>query len=84
MIKIPALFLFLFMAYGICGQEKMAVNTDRRLRHQIGVQIEKSMRTELLTVWYPKAVDSLYGGFLSTFTFDPSMFAQFMATSEMR
>src|ERR1700754_1229149 len=39
-------------------------------RKQIARDMEKSMRTELLKPWYPKSVDSLYGGFLSTFTFD--------------
>ncbi|GAC1432114.1 MAG: cellobiose 2-epimerase [Chitinophagaceae bacterium] len=28
------------------------------------------MEAELLDVWYPKDVDSVYGGFLSTFTYD--------------
>jgi cellobiose epimerase len=32
--------------------------------------IENSIKTEMLNVWYPRAVDSVYGGFLSTFTYD--------------
>lgn len=33
-------------------------------------QIESSLRHETLDKWYPLAIDSTYGGFLSTFTYD--------------
>jgi mannobiose 2-epimerase len=33
-------------------------------------QIENSLRKETLDKWYPLAVDSTYGGFLSSFTYD--------------
>lgn len=39
-------------------------------REAIAAAIEKSLRTETLDKWYPLAVDTSYGGFLSTFTFD--------------
>lgn len=39
-------------------------------RTRIAAEMEKSIRTEMLNVWYPKAVDTAYGGFLSAFTFD--------------
>lgn len=39
-------------------------------RLQMAGEIEKSIRTELLDKWYPRSVDSLYGGFLSTFTYN--------------
>lgn len=42
--------------------------TDDRAR--IAVEMEKSVQTEMLNRWYPQAVDTLYGGFLSTFTYD--------------
>jgi len=32
--------------------------------------MEKSIKTELLNKWYPQSVDSIYGGFLSTYTYD--------------
>ncbi|HYG19022.1 MAG TPA: N-acylglucosamine 2-epimerase, partial [Ohtaekwangia sp.] len=41
---------------------------DERL--QLADKIEKSVRTEMLNVWYPKVKDDTYGGFLSTFTYD--------------
>lgn len=43
---------------------------DSKERLQIATAIEMSMQTELLSKWYPKNTDSLYGGFLSTFTYD--------------
>jgi len=39
-------------------------------RLQLADEIEHSARTALLDKWYPYAVDSLHGGFLSNFTFD--------------
>src|ERR1044071_2520003 len=33
-------------------------------------QIENSLRKETLDKWYPLAIDSTYGGFLSSFTYD--------------
>ena len=42
--------------------------TDERLK--IAAEMENSLRHELLNKWYPQAVDSLAGGFLTTFTYD--------------
>jgi len=42
--------------------------TNDRLR--IADEMEKSMRVELLDKWYPQSLDTVYGGFLSSFTFD--------------
>ena len=43
------------------------VKKDRTL---IASEMERSLREELLEVWYPKAVDKKHGGFLSTFTYE--------------
>ncbi|MBS1600654.1 MAG: AGE family epimerase/isomerase [Bacteroidetes bacterium] len=43
-------------------------NKTERLR--IAEEMEKSMKVELLDKWYPQSLDTVYGGFLSTFTFD--------------
>lgn len=32
--------------------------------------MEKSLRNELLNCWYPQSMDTLWGGFLTTFTYD--------------
>jgi cellobiose epimerase len=39
-------------------------------RSQIAAEMEKSIQTELLNAWYPKCIDTQYGGFLTTFTYD--------------
>jgi len=39
-------------------------------RSQLADEIERSIQTELLNKWYPQCVDSLYGGFITTYTFD--------------
>ena len=39
-------------------------------RLEIANAMENSLRTELLDVWYPAAVDTVAGGFLSSFTYD--------------
>jgi len=45
-----------------------AQNKTERL--QLADEIDRSIRTELLNKWYPQSVDSLYGGFLTTFTYN--------------
>ena len=43
-------------------------NTEERLR--IANEMETSIQTEMLNKWYPQCVDTLYGGFITTFTYD--------------
>lgn len=54
-------FLFLLFAQAVTAQPE-------RLR--IAAEMDKSIRTELLNKWYPQSVDSTYGGFISTWTYD--------------
>ncbi|WP_062543063.1 AGE family epimerase/isomerase [Rufibacter tibetensis] len=42
----------------------------RQSRAKIAAEIEQSMRSKLLNVWYPRSIDKQYGGFLSSFTYD--------------
>ena len=44
--------------------------TESNERLQLADVIENSIKTEMLNLWYPRSVDTLYGGFLSTFTYD--------------
>lgn len=39
-------------------------------RAQIADAMENSVQKELLAPWYPRSIDSLYGGFLSSITYD--------------
>lgn len=52
------------------AQEKSAGKKNTNERLQLADEIEKSIQTEMLNQWYPRSVDSLYGGFLSTFTYN--------------
>ncbi|MBD0279391.1 MAG: AGE family epimerase/isomerase, partial [Flavisolibacter sp.] len=52
----------------ICFLSFRSNDPDERL--QIANEMEKSLQTELLNKWYPQSVDSQWGGFLSTFTYD--------------
>src|SRR5688572_17518164 len=50
------------------AQNKATKNNTERL--QLADEIDHSIRTELLNKWYPRSIDSLYGGFLTTFTYN--------------
>lgn len=67
MKKILLSFLVLTTCAAL-SQKQTASKKEERL--QLAEQMDKSIRTELLNKWYPQCVDSLYGGFLSTFTYD--------------
>jgi len=51
----------------VSAQQSTVAKTSRR---QIAAEMKKSVTTELLDKWYPQCVDSLYGGFISTYTYD--------------
>jgi mannobiose 2-epimerase len=44
--------------------------SDADERKAIAAEMEKSLKSELLDSWYPRSVDTIWGGFLSSFTFD--------------
>lgn len=58
-------FFFLFPLLATCRSSEV-----RQERLALADEIEHSIRTELLNKWYPRAMDTVYGGFLSTFSFD--------------
>ena len=39
-------------------------------RKKIAIEMEQSLKHELLDIYYPRNLDTVYGGFLSTFTYD--------------
>ncbi|GAA4322694.1 cellobiose 2-epimerase [Mucilaginibacter gynuensis] len=48
-----------------------SANTYAQTEHlKIAGEMNRSARVELLDKWYPKAVDTLHGGFLSAFTYN--------------
>src|SRR3712207_5570210 len=44
------------------------LGTDERIK--IAAEMENSLQKELLSKWYPQAIDTAWGGFLSAFTYD--------------
>ncbi|MBO9681127.1 MAG: AGE family epimerase/isomerase [Flavisolibacter sp.] len=48
----------------------LAMAQSKHERLQLANEMEKSLQTELLNKWYPQCVDSLFGGFISTYTYD--------------
>ena len=59
------LFLFAFLARCIIFAQN---NKEERL--QIAHEIENSIQHEMLNKWYPQNMDTLNGGFLTSFTYD--------------
>lgn len=57
--------IFLLMTLASCRSSEV-----RQERLRLADAIEHSIQTELLNKWYPQAVDTVHGGFLSTFSFD--------------
>src|ERR1700675_2437251 len=43
---------------------------DSTGRKQIAIAMEQSLKHDLLDIYYPRSLDTVYGGFLSTFTYD--------------
>ena len=44
--------------------------TEITERRQIAIVMEQSLKQDLLDIYYPRVMDTVYGGFLSTFTYD--------------
>ena len=64
-----AILLLLVVAASAQKQPSGKKDTTNE-RWKMAAEMDKSIRTELLNKWYPRSVDSLYGGFLSTFTYN--------------
>jgi mannobiose 2-epimerase len=64
MKKYSALFVLLIILQN-CKTAETTVSPE-----SVGEAMEKHLRTGILEVWYPMNVDTVYGGFLSAFTYD--------------
>jgi mannobiose 2-epimerase len=60
--------LFMMVVQLVTAQSKNPSVKAERL--QLAEAMDRSIRTELLNKWYPQSVDSVYGGFITTFTYD--------------
>ena len=66
--QIKILFFACILCEGLFAQS--VSKTENTERKQIAIAMEQSLRHELLDIYYPRTVDTIYGGFLSTFTYD--------------
>ena len=66
----PVVVLLLLVVATSAQKQSLVKKANTRERLQLATEMDKSIRTELLNKWYPRSVDSLYGGFLSTFTYN--------------
>jgi mannobiose 2-epimerase len=46
------------------------VEENNDIREKLAAEIEASIQTQLINKWYPLAIDSVHGGFLSNFTYE--------------
>ena len=63
------LLIFLSFSKNIIAQIKPAAVTDGAERKRIAAIMERSLKDDLLGRWYPQCIDTDYGGFISTFTY---------------
>ena len=66
-MKQTLFFFSQFLCFTLLAQVNKTYHEERL---QIANEIENSIKTELLNKWYPQCVDTLYGGFISSFTYD--------------
>ena len=69
-LKKGGIAIIYLSALTVAAQKPVNKNERNRERLQIAAEMDKSIQTELLNKWYPRNTDSLYGGFISTFTYD--------------
>ena len=65
------ILLFAFFGCECCfAQSVSKKETDSIERRRIATAMEESLKHDLLDIYYPRSLDIVYGGFLSTFTYD--------------
>ena len=69
-VKIITTVFFLMAVMDTSAQNQFKGKDFSKERKQIAAEMDNSIRNELLNKWYPQSVDSVYGGFLSTFTYN--------------
>ena len=61
-------YFFIVVPLALSGGCRTSEVTPQR--QELAEEIEHSIQTELLNKWYPQAMDTVFGGYLSSFTFD--------------
>jgi mannobiose 2-epimerase len=59
--------IIIFVILSFLSGCKSSINSENQ---RIASEMEKSLKTELLDIFYPRTLDTVYGGFLSDFTYD--------------
>ena len=71
MSRVTQLLLIAILAFNICLAQPASKNeANMAERRAIARAMEQSLNQELLDIYYPRSLDTVYGGFLSTFTYD--------------
>jgi mannobiose 2-epimerase len=68
-LKMKAIFCVTGLFISACTMAQINEG-NKKERGQIAAAMEQSITAELLDKYYPLACDSLYGGFITTFTYD--------------
>ena len=70
MTKIKIMMLIsLLLSKNIHAQIKPTAGNNAAERKKIAAAMERSLEDDLLGKWYPQCIDTVYGGFMSTFTY---------------
>jgi mannobiose 2-epimerase len=69
-VKIKILLFIFVGCQSSIAQSVSKPEADIREHRQIANAMEQSLTHDLLDIYYPRTLDTVYGGFLSTFTYD--------------
>ena len=69
-MKLKILLLFVIWCKLTHAQSVTKSNPGNSERKQIAAEMEQSLQHDLLGIYYPKCLDTIFGGFLSTYTYD--------------
>src|SRR5450432_1120789 len=65
------ILVFAFIGCKFSFAQSVSKNgADINERKQIAIAMEQSLKHDLLDIYYPRTLDTVYGGFLSSFTYD--------------
>ena len=62
-----AITLFLLSTAGVLHGQSQGLDAERKV---IAQKMEESLQKDLLNRWYPQSIDTVYGGFITTYTYD--------------
>jgi len=66
----PDLVITILLLINLSAFSQPLKHQDKNERLKIAVEMKESMINKLLKQWYPHSIDSTFGGFLSSFSYD--------------